>query len=172
MVRRNVSSVSIGPASQAGILTGPCTCKVNTPDKEICLRRLFSAYPGGLAGIGLVLLRSVIGFTAAWQGVLCWATKDTAATVRIAGGFAVVAGVLLVTGFRTRLSSFIIASDIAYLSVLNLSPLGRDLFDRWLPVLFAETMCMAVLLLGPGAFSIDARLFGRREIIIPHDSSE
>jgi hypothetical protein len=25
----------------------------------------------------------------------------------------------------------------------------------------------ALLLLGPGAFSLDARLFGRREIIIP-----
>jgi hypothetical protein len=27
----------------------------------------------------------------------------------------------------------------------------------------------ALTLLGPGALSLDARLFGRREIIIPHD---
>jgi len=27
----------------------------------------------------------------------------------------------------------------------------------------------ALALLGPGALSLDARLFGRREIIIPHD---
>ena len=26
----------------------------------------------------------------------------------------------------------------------------------------------AIALLGPGAFSIDARMFGRREILIPH----
>jgi uncharacterized membrane protein YphA (DoxX/SURF4 family) len=28
-------------------------------------------------------------------------------------------------------------------------------------------ICIALALLGPGAFSLDARLFGRREIIIP-----
>lgn len=28
-------------------------------------------------------------------------------------------------------------------------------------------MSLALLMLGPGAFSLDARLFGRREIIIP-----
>ncbi len=36
---------------------------------------------------------------------------------------------------------------------------------------FAElnlaAMSLALVLLGPGAFSVDARLFGRREIIIP-----
>ena len=26
----------------------------------------------------------------------------------------------------------------------------------------------AIALLGPGAFSVDARMFGRREILIPH----
>ena len=28
----------------------------------------------------------------------------------------------------------------------------------------------AIALLGPGAFSVDARMFGRREILIPHAS--
>jgi hypothetical protein len=28
----------------------------------------------------------------------------------------------------------------------------------------------ALVLLGPGAFSLDAHLFGRREIMIPHES--
>jgi hypothetical protein len=28
-------------------------------------------------------------------------------------------------------------------------------------------MLLALILIGPGAFSVDARLFGRREIIIP-----
>jgi hypothetical protein len=29
------------------------------------------------------------------------------------------------------------------------------------------TMVLAIIGLGPGAFSVDARVFGRREIIIP-----
>jgi uncharacterized membrane protein YphA (DoxX/SURF4 family) len=133
---------------------------------------LFSAYPGGLAGIGLVLLRAVIGFTAAWQGALSLATKDVGATVHIVGGLAVLTGILLVTGFRTRLASFLIASGIAYLSVFGLPPQARNLVDRLLPTLFAETMSMAVVFLGPGAFSIDAYLYGRKEIVIPYRSRE
>jgi uncharacterized membrane protein YphA (DoxX/SURF4 family) len=133
---------------------------------------LFSAYPGGLAGIGLVLLRSVIGFTAAWQGLLCLATTDAGATIRIAGGLAVLTGILLVTGFRTRLASFLIALGIAFISLHTLSPPTRELFDWLLPILFAETMSTALVFLGPGAFSIDAYLYGRKEIIIPYRSRE
>jgi uncharacterized membrane protein YphA (DoxX/SURF4 family) len=133
---------------------------------------LFSAYPGDLAGIGLVLLRSVIGFTAAWQGVLCLATKDAGATVRIVGGLAVLTGILLVTGFRTRLTSFLIALGIALISLCTFPLPTRDLFDRVLPTLFAETISIAVVFLGPGAFSIDAYLYGRKEIIIPSGSGE
>jgi uncharacterized membrane protein YphA (DoxX/SURF4 family) len=33
--------------------------------------------------------------------------------------------------------------------------------------LYLVVICIAITLLGPGAFSLDARLFGRREIIIP-----
>jgi uncharacterized membrane protein YphA (DoxX/SURF4 family) len=133
---------------------------------------LFSAYPGSLAGIGLVLLRSVMGFTSAWQGVLCLAAKDAGATVRIVGGLAVLTGILLVIGFRTRLASFLIALGIAFISLCTLPLPTRDLFDRLLPTLFAETISMAVVFLGPGAFSIDAYLYGRKEIIIPDRSGE
>jgi uncharacterized membrane protein YphA (DoxX/SURF4 family) len=114
-----------------------------------------------------VLLRSVIGFTAAWQGVLCFATRDPGIIVRIVGGLAVLTGILLVTGFRTRLASLLIALGIAFISHCTLPLPTRDLFDQLLPTLFAETMSMAVIFLGPGAFSIDAYLYGRKEIIIP-----
>ena len=152
------------------------------PDSVVCLstrrtrrfwlKRLFSAYPGGLAGVGLLLLRSVIGFNAVLQGILCLATKDAAATVRFVGGLAVLTGILLVAGFRTRLASFLIASGIAFISLCTFPLPTRDLFDRLLPTLFAETMSMAVVFLGPGAFSIDAYLYGRKEIIIPYRSRE
>jgi hypothetical protein len=41
------------------------------------------------------------------------------------------------------------------------------LFDAKLPIILAASMLVAIMLLGPGAFSIDARMYGRREIIIP-----
>jgi len=34
-------------------------------------------------------------------------------------------------------------------------------------ILLVVTIAIAIVFLGPGAFSLDARLFGRREIIIP-----
>jgi uncharacterized membrane protein YphA (DoxX/SURF4 family) len=83
------------------------------------------------------------------------------------GGLAVLTGILLVTGFRTRLASLLIALGIAFILHCTLPLPTRDLFDRLLPTLFAETMSMAVVFLGPGAFSIDAYLYGRKEIIIP-----
>lgn len=138
--------------------------------RRFWLKRLFSAYPGGLAGIGLVLLRSVIGLTAAWQGVLCLATQDAGATVRILGGLAVLTGIMLATGLRTRLASFLIAFGIALISLWTFPPPTPDFFDRLLPTLFAETMSIAVVFLGPGAFSIDAYLYGRKEIVIPDRS--
>jgi hypothetical protein len=36
---------------------------------------------------------------------------------------------------------------------------------------FVLVMTAALILLGPGAFSVDSYLFGRREIVIPPDSS-
>jgi len=99
------------------------------------------------------------------------ATKDAEATVRVVGGLGVLTGILLVAGFRTRLASFLIALAIAFISLHIFSLPTRELFDR-LPTLFAETMSTAVVFLGPGAFSIDARLYGRKEIIIPYRSHE
>jgi hypothetical protein len=36
--------------------------------------------------------------------------------------------------------------------------------------LYATIMAIATAFLGPGAFSLDARMFGRREIVIPESS--
>jgi hypothetical protein len=40
-------------------------------------------------------------------------------------------------------------------------------FDAESCVLFLIVMALVAVLVGPGAYSLDARVFGRREIIIP-----
>jgi hypothetical protein len=42
-----------------------------------------------------------------------------------------------------------------------------NLFDSKLSLVFGLTMLLSVMGIGPGAFSVAARVFGRREIIIP-----
>jgi hypothetical protein len=39
--------------------------------------------------------------------------------------------------------------------------------NPYLPAVCVMAVSTAIALLGPGAFSLDARLFGQREIIIP-----
>jgi uncharacterized membrane protein YphA (DoxX/SURF4 family) len=47
---------------------------------------------------------------------------------------------------------------------------GGDAHEKALAAIYLAVISMAITLLGPGAFSLDARLFGRREIIIPEAS--
>jgi uncharacterized membrane protein YphA (DoxX/SURF4 family) len=42
-----------------------------------------------------------------------------------------------------------------------------NLFESKLSLIFGLTMLLSVAGIGPGAFSVDARVFGRREIILP-----
>ena len=68
-------------------------------------------------------------------------------------GFAFVRAAATVGCLMTGVSSFLMTeanNHIRALAVFNLAAISA-----------------ALILLGPGAFSLDARLFGRREIIIP-----
>jgi uncharacterized membrane protein YphA (DoxX/SURF4 family) len=47
---------------------------------------------------------------------------------------------------------------------------GENAHDKTVGALYLVVISIAITLLGPGAFSLDARLFGRREIIIPEAS--
>ena len=53
--------------------------------------------------------------------------------------------------------------------VIGLSSLGLSIWTTSYPIQDLDIVVLAVViaLLGPGAFSIDARMFGRREILIP-----
>ena len=80
---------------------------------------------------------------------------------------AITAGLLLIMGLLTPVVAFLVMLSAAGV-LLALLPLCMPyLFDSRLGDAFACANLLAVLLLGPGAFSVDARLFGRREIIIP-----
>lgn len=128
-------------------------------------RRLFSAFPGGLAGIALLLLRTVLGaalvfqaiadFGRAWTLGLCW----------------LISGCLICAGFLTPLVGLAVLA-IGSLALSMLPDAVSYMFDSKAAVIFAFTMVLTMIGAGPGRFSVDARVFGRREIIIPPHESE
>jgi uncharacterized membrane protein YphA (DoxX/SURF4 family) len=74
--------------------------------------------------------------------------------------------VLLLAGAACLLLGFVTPIATA---LIGLTSLGIAFSTPAYPIQEIEIVVLAVVvaLLGPGAFSIDARMFGRREILIP-----
>ena len=76
-------------------------------------------------------------------------------------------GAFLLAGLMTPLVAALVAAG-GIAAVLSWIPLpGQALSDSYPAILNLIVLSIAIALLGPGAFSIDARMFGRREITIP-----
>jgi uncharacterized membrane protein YphA (DoxX/SURF4 family) len=132
------------------------------------LSRLFSlTFPDGRAGFGLLLLRVAIGVSAAFQGrAFLLEGENPTRWERAVVCLVIAGGVLLVTGFLTPLAA-ILLGFCGFASLLSWS-LGMPILLPDNRLLFLSAiMAASAALLGPGAYSLDARLFGRREIIIP-----
>ena len=79
----------------------------------------------------------------------------------------VASGVCLLIGFLTPIAAVVIGIA-AVGSAISLIPApARNLFDAKIACYEVAVTAAAMALLGPGAFSLDAHLFGRREIVIP-----
>jgi len=119
-------------------------------------------------GLGLLLLRAAVGVAAIIHGVVYLSDSGAPALgVSLVGGMEVVSGASLLAGFLTPIAGGILALG-AIATALSSVPLhAGNPFETKLMAVLAVVVAAAVILLGPGALSLDARLFGRREIIIP-----
>ena len=132
------------------------------------MQRYFSTFPGSWPGVGLLLLRVVVGGAATIQGAVHLThMNEPNALMGISGALAVVSGLALVAGFLTPVSGAVAGLTIMVIATWT-PPDTSVLIDR-LAALFVVVDAAALALLGPGALSMDARLFGRREITIPRD---
>ena len=131
------------------------------------MRRLFSTFATGLPGAGLLVMRLVVGAVLVVRGI-AGLTGDAAIGPSTVLLCETALGLLLIAGLWTPIAGTLAAA-------LELGSLSQPDGDPWIHILLA-TLSMALALLGPGAWSIDARLFGWKRIDIPdrrpHPSSE
>jgi uncharacterized membrane protein YphA (DoxX/SURF4 family) len=112
------------------------------------------------------VLRVAVGLTAVAEGGAYLGT-DGATAGALFGGLALAAsGASLLAGFLTPLAAVVIGSAVAGLGLSWLPAPTPHLFDDSLTTAFIAIVALAIVLLGPGAYSLDSYLFGRREIVI------
>ena len=121
------------------------------------LRRLFSTFARGLPGIGLLILRVVAGIAVCVDGAN--ALRAGSIGTLIPHILAAAAGILLLIGLWTPIAGTVVALVELWIAF---SPHS----DPWISILLAA-LGAALALLGPGAWSVDARLFGWKRIEIP-----
>lgn len=122
-------------------------------------------FPDGAAGIALLLLRAVVGVTAAVQGGTSLGGADPSTTMWASGCAAIAAGALLVIGFVTPAAAGLAGLSLLPM-VLAVGPAADPgpFIDR-VGAACVVAVAAALIALGPGSISVDARLFGRREIV-------
>jgi uncharacterized membrane protein YphA (DoxX/SURF4 family) len=130
------------------------------------LQRLFSSFPAGSAGIGLLLLRATVGAALVGQGALSLGREVAGPWSRVADALSILSGCALVTGILTPAAGVLAAAFSLVRALAPPTSGGGALGGGGAPALLF-VIAVTVALLGPGAFSLDARLFGRREIVVP-----
>jgi putative oxidoreductase len=135
------------------------------------MQRFFSTFPDSWPGMGLLLLRVVAGGAAASQGGLYLASipEPTAASWAL-GLLAVLSAFALIAGFLTPAAAAVVSVTTFLITLTWVPPIAASVVIDRSAALLVSVDGAALALLGPGAHSVDAYLFGRREIIIPHDS--
>ena len=123
-------------------------------DKEnLPLQRLYSTFARGWPGAGLLCLRLTAAIATLHDVISGFFSDPNVLRILIEG----VAGLLLCAGLWTPIAG-------SALAVVGLWFAFSEHGDFWAQILLA-TMAAALAMLGPGAWSIDARLFGRKRLI-------
>jgi putative oxidoreductase len=122
------------------------------------LQRLFSTFANGWPGAGLLLLRLLTGAALIYYGIAEPLEAHRLASVapQIIGACA---GILLLAGLWTPVVGTLVTIVEVWIAF---SRAGRP----WIFIMLAA-LGAALAMIGPGAWSLDARLFGRKHIETP-----
>jgi uncharacterized membrane protein YphA (DoxX/SURF4 family) len=135
------------------------------------LQQPYSKYPGGWPGFALWLLRAAVGSTLLVQSAICLSQQPDMRAAAIASCIlAIVGGGALVVGFLTSIACGLAVLGGVGITLLVPASGSLNLFSANPLTFDLLVMCLVSGLLGPGALSLDAHLFGRRKVVIPRSS--
>ena len=121
------------------------------------LQRLFSMFPDGWPGRGLLLLRLVVAVLVIHDGIggLMGAPQRESVAPAV---IAAIAGIFLLLGLWTPISGALLTLTELWIALTRTGHLRSTIL--------LATVGLAIAILGPGARSMDARLFGRKRLDI------
>jgi uncharacterized membrane protein YphA (DoxX/SURF4 family) len=125
------------------------------------VQRLFSTFADGWPGAGLLLLRLLTGVALVHFGIANLREAPPLTTV-ILQSIGVGAGLLILAGLWTPLAGALAAFVKVWIALLRFYSHSGD---PWIAIIQAA-LGAVLAMVGPGAWSIDARLFGRKHINI------
>ncbi len=123
------------------------------------MRRLLSNFVSGSPGAGLLVIRVAFGANLIAQAII-GLPRTSGLETDLAYTASALLGVLLLAGLWTQMTGALVA-------ILALCNGLAHRTDTWQSLLLGA-VGVALALIGPGAWSIDARLFGWKRIEIPH----
>jgi putative oxidoreductase len=117
------------------------------------MQRLFSTFPNSWPGLGLLILRCVLASSSI---AIEMQPPTVSPLVSLFHGASIACGSLLLAGLWTPIAALILAVLLLCTGILH-RPVDALPF-----ILMAIAVSTAML--GPGAWSLDGRLFGRKKI--------
>jgi putative oxidoreductase len=124
------------------------------------LQRLFSTFANGWPGKALLIQRLITG-AALFFSAIALLEKDAPRMSIAPQIIAAAAGIFLALGLWTPVMGALVAITELWIAFARPD-------NSWIPILLA-TLGATLAMIGPGAWSVDARLFGRKHIETPHD---
>jgi putative oxidoreductase len=121
------------------------------------VQRLFSTFADGSPGAGLLLLRLLTAGGLVYFGIEDIRNGPASLTIGLEGA-GIAAGIFLAIGLFTPLAGTVAA--IAQFGIA-IARFPSDTCNLWIS-LAQVILAVALVMIGPGAYSIDARRFGRK----------
>jgi putative oxidoreductase len=119
------------------------------------VQRLFSTFASGWPGAGLLLQRILTAILLIRLGIINL-TGTSVPTSSVPQFISCFAGILLLLGLWTPVAGMLIAVVELWIAIVHAG-------DPWISIILA-TLGATAAMIGPGEWSLDARLYGRKHL--------